>query len=151
MKLSHRITGDGMSVMRNLDANYRSAIDSAISKWSKSQRSALKRFGYPPQRHASQPFRSDRQRRWFFWALSSGVINVPYRRTGRLANSWSAKKRGWADWLLVNSASYASLVIGEDSQAGYHRGWWWTANSVIEQDIKAAEVGIVNEIEGVAR
>ena len=48
----------------------------------------------PAQAHITRteaygkPFQSDRQRRWFFAALASGALVVPYPRSGLLSSSW---------------------------------------------------------------
>ena len=39
---------------------------------------------YPPVRKKKQPFKTDKQRRYFFYALKRGLIKVPYRRDGLL-------------------------------------------------------------------
>lgn len=119
--------------LRRLASQYPEAIDGAVGGWTKEQRKALKAYGYPPQRNAPQPFKSDRQRRFFFAALADGRISVPHRRTGRLANSWRAEKEGEARWALVNSARHAPLTIGKGTQAGYHKGHWWVAQDVVQE------------------
>ena len=81
-----------------------------------------------------QPFKTERQRRWFFYALREGLITVPYTRTGLLANSWRTKREGWADWVIENSAIYGALVVGRGKQASYHQNHWWIAEDVIEKD-----------------
>ena len=57
----------------------------------------LVRKEIPPYRYVSrteaygQPFKSARQRGWFFWALHTGRINIPYQRrspNAGLATSW---------------------------------------------------------------
>ena len=48
---------------------------------------------YPPQVHrtwASSPwggFKTPKQRRYFFWALNEGIIQVLYARTGKLGQT----------------------------------------------------------------
>ena len=50
---------------------------------------------YPPRKYVSIAeaggWVSDRQRRWFFWALKEGKIEVPYKRTGTLGRSWQQR------------------------------------------------------------
>jgi hypothetical protein len=50
---------------------------------------------YPPRKHVSIEeaggWASDKQRRWFFWALKHNIIEVPYKRTGTLGRSWQHK------------------------------------------------------------
>ena len=50
---------------------------------------------YPPRKYISVAeaggWASDRQRRWFFWALREGKIEIPYKRTGTLGRSWQRR------------------------------------------------------------
>lgn len=131
---------------RRLASEYRRETDDAIGGWVKKKRASLKGRGYPSQRLAPQPFKTERQRRWFFWALASGIISVPYQRTGKLANSWRARRSGWGDWVLENSQTYAYLVVGRDKQSKYHEGHWWIAEEIIEEDIEDLREGIVDAI-----
>jgi len=132
--------------LRALASEYRDATDNTVKDWTKDQRAGMKRFGYPPQRNAPQPFKTDRQRRWFFWALRTGQITVPYQRTGRLANSWRARQEGWSHWVLENSAAYAALVVGRGKQAKYHEGHWWVAEDIIENDVPNLTRDLSDEI-----
>ena len=120
--------------LRRLASDYRGEIDGSVRDWTKDQRAGMKAFGYPAQRNAPQPFKTARQRRWFFYALKNGLITVPYARTGRLANSWLARKEGDSHWVLENSAEYGAWVVGREKQAKYHLGHWWTAEDIIEED-----------------
>ncbi|MCK5642224.1 MAG: hypothetical protein KAJ19_15570 [Gammaproteobacteria bacterium] len=122
--------------LRKLASEYREETDSTIEDWTKKQRAELKAHSYPPQLNAPQPFKTERQRRWFFWALSTGKISVPYSRTGVLASSWRAVKSGWGHWLLENSAAYSALVVSQGNQSKYHEGHWWTADEIIAKDVK---------------
>ena len=132
--------------LRKLASEYRATTDETVKDWTKDQRSGMKGFGYPAQRNAPQPFKTDRQRRWFFWALRTGQITVPYSRTGTLANSWRARKEGWSHWVLENSAAYAALVVGRGEQAKYHEGHWWIAENIIEEDAADLTEDLTEEI-----
>lgn len=134
MKLEYELVGYNRvrNSLRKLATQHRDVTDKTIGKWAQETRAALKGYGYPAQSRKSQPFRTERSRRWFFWALRSGYISVPYNRTGRLANSWRAEKRGQSEWIIGNSAEYSSLVVGEGRQATYHADNWWTAESLIK-------------------
>lgn len=137
--------------LRKLASEWRETTDGTVGGWTKDQRAGMKGYGYPPQRNAPQPFKTERQRRWFFWALANGVITVPYQRTGRLANSWRARRQGWSDWILENSQAYAALVVGRDKQARYHEGHWWIAEEIIEEDVKDLTTDLSDEIVDLAR
>lgn len=134
--------------LRKLASEYREEIDSTIKDWAAEQRAALKRHGYPPQRNAPQPFKTERQRRWFFWALRSGIISVPYPRTGRLANSWLSRQVGWGHYVVENSAVYAALVVGRDKQARYHEGHWWIAEDVLDEEVGDLTEKLTEELIG---
>ncbi len=137
--------------LRKLASDYKETIDQTVKDWTQEQRSGLKSFGYPPQRNAPQPFKTERQRRWFFWALRTGVISVPYKRTGILASSWRATKQSWSHWVIENSASYAALVVGRDEQALYHKGHWWIAQDLIEEQTGDLTKDLTKEIIGLAK
>ena len=93
---------------------------------------------YPPVRRQRQPFVSEKQRRWFFWALANGIIEVPYRRglspgSEDMINRWAiTPQRPGAT--LSNEATYASYVIGakSDQQARYHRGNWKSTDEMVK-------------------
>lgn len=78
---------------------------------------------YPAERHAPQPFVSEKQRRGFFYYLRMGVIKVPYPRTERLKNAWVTKSKG-DHFVAQNSHPQGSLVQGA-KRTRYHTltGW----------------------------
>lgn len=71
---------------------------------------------YPPYQYVSRtraygkPFQSDRQRRWFFAALRSGELTLPYQRTNTLKTGWKLTRFGVNDLLLTNDVPYARFV-----------------------------------------
>ena len=85
---------------------------------------------YPPKNYVSRAsaygksFQSDKQRRWFFWALNSGLINVPYRRTQTLSSGWHKVRSGIMGY-IVNYTPYAVFVMGERKQSRHEQmvGW----------------------------
>jgi len=96
----------------------------------------------PPQRPYPKMLRTAKQRRYFFWALKQGIIQVPYVRTGKLGQSWtweitqtSAGLRGG----VGTNLGYAKWVQKEDSQARIHRGNWLTDARAVDQ--RRAEIG----------
>lgn len=92
---------------------------------------------YPPPSRKPQPFKTERQRRFFFAALRDGRIVVPYRRTGQLGRSmqWEIVSQGPAEYRgrYGTNLAYAPLVISDDRQAGYHRGTWYTMKTIQER------------------
>lgn len=90
---------------------------------------------YPSQKpavaSAAFNFVSDKQRRWFFWALNSGQIQVPYRRSRQLGNSWTVKKRGQTDAVVGTAVPYAPYVHGDSEQSGMMAAIGWPTTSEI--------------------
>lgn len=85
---------------------------------------------YPPVRRRRMIFKTDKQRRYFFWALRRGIIKVPARRTGRLrravyAETVQTNRNSYTFAVVVDlkRAPYAPYVIGQ-KQAEYHAGNW---------------------------
>ncbi len=78
---------------------------------------------YPVQKRVTRrqafgrPFESDRQRRYFFAALKDGRIQVPYRRSMRLGQEWTARPFGATGAEVANRMPYAQWVQGERSQS----------------------------------
>lgn len=80
---------------------------------------------YPPATGAKQSdLWTPKQRRYFFWALKQGIIEVPYRRTGRLQGALQAEVKLVEDRAVLvlsipesNPASkYAPYLIGSPAQ-----------------------------------
>ena len=69
-------------------------------------------------------FFTAKQRRFFFWALNNGIINVPYRRTNTLKRGWTIVRANTKQAKVVNFVSYADLVMGQ-GQNRMHKliGW----------------------------
>ena len=136
--------------LRALASQNKKQTDETLGEWTKAGRAYLKGYGYPSQTGNPQPFKTDRQRRWFFWALKAGIITVPYSRTGRLANSWRAVRRGPSDWVIENSAAYAALVVGAGRQARYHEDNWWTAESLIKPRVSSLTTQLATDLVALA-
>lgn len=115
---------------------------------------------YPPVNRRPQPFKTAKSRRYFFWALKQGIIQVPYVR-GRSPGSEDMKHR----WIVrqtgegvevANNASYVHMVHDVNEQVQYHKeGGWRTDKDVMEQngadivkDITTAYVIAVKHIWG---
>ncbi len=95
---------------------------------------------YPEQRSVSRrsafgvTFFSDRQRRWFFAALRSGELSLPYSRTGALRDGWKLEPLGKNEVGLINEVPYAGYVMGKASQSRMMRMIGWkTVESVLKK------------------
>lgn len=106
------VTFDGynrvMNRLRKLAAAHPGKTDPIIGAHAKRERQALAKTPYPPK-----------------------LPNQKYKRTGRLARSWSAVRNAPASWSVINRAShrnryYAIFVVGK-FQARIHVGRWWIA------------------------
>jgi len=122
-----------------LDRTLRVAMDGAV----RIMAHEVKKYPSPPSRADKERAKkawSDKQRRWFFWALKKGRIDVPYRRgqspgSEKLGSSWSTKvtKRGKEIWGVIQTrVSYARFVVDKDSQATIHRRRWTTVQQVVK-------------------
>ena len=95
---------------------------------------------YPTQRRLTRasvygaPFQSMRQQRWFFNALKTGEIEVPYHRgeaaqSERLGQSWTIEASdGGLTQTIGNDTSYGPLVMGsytggEQAEFMHQMGW----------------------------
>lgn len=90
---------------------------------------------YPPPSHGKVTFKSARQRKYFFWALKNGVIQVPYVRTGKLGQSWTWRIETTASGMygkVGTNMSYARWVQNDELQARIHRGNWMTDSGALE-------------------
>lgn len=90
---------------------------------------------YPPKSSGKRMvFQSEKQRRWFFWALRSGQIEVPYRRSGTLGKSWTTDVRATSEnirGVLGTIRPYAQYVQDEELQAQMHKGHWPTVQMLL--------------------
>lgn len=136
--------------LRTLATKNRKITDKVVGQWAKETRAKVKGTKYPPQTNKPQPFKTAKQRRFFFWALANGIITVPYRRTGRLANSWSARQNSLGNWSIANSTSYAHWVVDRSSQSGYHAGNWWIAQDIIDAEVPQLTKDLASELSKVA-
>jgi hypothetical protein len=104
---------------------------------------------YPAASRARQPFRSAASRRFFFAALRSGAITVPYRRTGALQDAWDwTPTADGAD--VVNAHPHADATITKAKRFKYHNGTWPTEDEIAERAANpardAAEMAIIRLI-----
>ncbi len=105
----------------------------------------LKMKAYPiGNQHRPQPFRSEKSRRFFFWALREGKIEVPYRRgqspgSEKLGTSWTTSvSADGRTGKVGNDASYGPLVQDRTRQTAYHKATGWnTVQDVVKKEQKA--------------
>ena len=93
-----------------------------------------------PTKHGNAPvkFVSEKQRRYFFWALNSGEIDVPYKRGRTLGNSWTKKVSMRGSGVIGRvgtNVPYALLVQWRKTQARRFRGIWTTTDDVVEGNL----------------
>ena len=84
---------------------------------------------YPSKSTGKVRFKTARQRRYFFWAVKNGVIQVPYARTGKLGQSWNTQVTEAGSGMygkIGTNMGYAKWVQSAESQALIHQGNWLT-------------------------
>jgi hypothetical protein len=121
--------------LRRLASDMDKELDPVVGTWTRWTRSRLKGRAYPPK-----PPRST------------------YVRTGQLANRWRVEKQGPSRHAIMNDAKgprgqlYATHVVGDgmgENQAWMHRGRWWIARDVIEEEIPALRNALSTAIKNV--
>jgi len=116
--------------LRALAANMPEVCQGVIYRWAQNTRVVLKETKYPPKR-----------------------VGQKYRRTGRLANSWRAVRLTNGATIL-NQASfkgreYARFVVGDAKgvgQAWMHKGRWWKARDIIDEQLPAMRAELKAEL-----
>ncbi len=113
---------------------------------------------YPGEYHAAQfpyGFVSDKQRRYFFAALKSGEIEVPYRRgqspgSERYGTQFYTEQRGAYGAVIGNRAAYAEYLAGGGS--GYMAaGGWKKLIDVAREKLGRLEAILAGWIEKTAK
>ena len=100
---------------------------------------------YPPANRLSREqvygttFQSDKQRRFFFWALRNGVIQVPYfrgqnPRSENLQQSWNVVMLDNLTAQIGTAVSYAPLVMDAERQTMYAKAVGWRSVQSILPD-----------------
>lgn len=90
-------------------------------------------------------FFSDKQRRWFFWALRTGRLQLPYHRTRGMERGWVQLGRG-AKSIIINETAAAYYTMDDQGQARYSKlvGWKTVGQIIAERQkaiLAAADVG----------
>lgn len=106
---------------------------------------------YPPYKYVSRKkaygvtFFSDKQRKWFFAALRSGELQIPYQRTQTLRDGWQVLGSG-KNSLVVNETPYAYLVQGDrrTQQSRHPRAIGWRSIDEVVEKHKKKIIGKIN-------
>jgi hypothetical protein len=96
-----------------------------------------------------QPFKSLKSQRYFFAALKSGAITVPYRRSHALQDAWNWRPAPYgAD--VENAHPHADITVAKATRSAYHKGTWKDEEQIARLAEKpardAAEIGIIRLI-----
>lgn len=121
-------------------------LGAAFSRIQRPLEDALKT--YPPQSHKPQPFKTARQRKYFFWALRTGKLQVPYRRREDIKRKWRARMdlRGAEVTLnTTNTSDHADGVIGK-KQWRYHQGTWTPAHVTVKKFEPFVQTAVREEV-----
>lgn len=92
---------------------------------------------YPPPRRVTYReayggWKSDKQRRYFFWALRNGMIRVPYLRTQTLSGGWAIAGSG-ARSFIYNETPYVGWVMGDGQARMMQLIGWKKADDILEE------------------
>ena len=112
---------------------------------------------YPSgNQHRPQPFKTAKSRRFFFWALRQGIIEVPYRRgqspgSEDHGQSWTVKGlKGGLQQVIGNDTSYGPLLQHPNKQASYHKQTGWKdTDEVAKEQEKEILKGIQRKIDSI--
>jgi hypothetical protein len=125
------------NALRRLAVELPPVTNRVAYKWAQNTRAVLKSTPYPERNNQRMRWVSERQRRYVMAAIRRGDIQVPYNRTGNLANRWSAAQTPTGA-VIRNSAGYAEYVIGDartgSGQYWMHRNRWWRAREIINRE-----------------
>lgn len=91
-------------------------------------------------------FVSDRQRRFFFYALKKGILHSPYRRTNVLGNKWTVEAQdGGLTVEVGNNTPYGPYVQSARLQTKYHKAAGWQTDAAVLERQAPAVVGLVRD------
>jgi hypothetical protein len=93
----------------------------------------------PPQKKVTRKqaygktFFSEKQRRWFFAALKSGGLTIPYRRTQAFRKGWRIIGKGERT-IIVNTAKAGPFLVGENRQSRMSALIGWKKMSTVVKE-----------------
>lgn len=108
---------------------------------------------YPANRYfvrQARKFKTEKQRRYFFWALKQGKIEVPYRRgkspgSRNLKQQWKLVTENPLRVVVENNTPYVGWVQSAKQQAFYHKEGGWLTD---EDAVKDAQPLMIREVKG---
>ncbi len=121
----------------------------------------LPEYPPPPEKGEASKHWTDKQRRWFFWALKKGLIEAEYKRTGTLGRKFTTEVRVEGvdiSGSFGNDCPYAPWVVGPPEsepltfggvimfQAPIHRGRWWQFFDEVKKNLPDAEKELVSVV-----
>ena len=87
-----------------------------------------------------KPFQTEKQRRWFFWALGHNLIDVPYIRRGKrggLSTQWHLINKKGGGVVVENQDPAAIYVYGDTTQNQLiARIGWKTVGTIVNERAK---------------
>jgi hypothetical protein len=91
---------------------------------------------------------SEKQRKWFFWALRTGKIHVPYTRTQEMRKAWKVYGKG-KNAIVANETQAAVFTMDDERQARFSKlVGWETVGTKLKarsaQITRQAEIGAKN-------
>lgn len=148
MPVDVKISVDAEAALRVLGMSVEEGLGNRIADAIAEEQVLPRGRKYPAPSRKKQPFKSAKQRRYFFAALRSGKITVPYVRTQGLAANTSKQRLGLTGMAVKFTRPYAKFVIGDqDEQADYHKGTWTTVTGMAQEiEADAKTVGIAERI-----
>ena len=137
-----------MAKLAQLPDDMKDAISDDVLKYMKDVLQA-----YPPPKRISrksaygQTFFTEKQRRYFFWALNKGIINVPYGRTQDYRKAWEQVGTGYGS-ILANETPYAVYLQDDQQQSRLSAKIGWKKLGVV---IKEHMKGILQIADGAVK
>ena len=107
---------------------------------------------YPPQKRMPQPFKTAKQRRYFFWALGEGKIEVPYHRGISPGSEALGRKSTWQVGRVKRlsitvgaDVSYGPYVMDRHRQSRYMKAKGWHTIQDVAEDNKGRVAKIIKQ------